>query len=149
VRGQELQRAIRDSRELLLGWDDYDETLESVDRAVELFIADESIPSGIECLGEGWTAEEALGIALFCALNFPRDWAEGTLAAVNHDGDSDTTGSLTGALLGACLGVESIPGSWMTQVERGTQLAGLADDLYAGFVEGRTPDLGRYPVSRT
>lgn len=145
VRGVDLQTAIRETRELLLGWDDIDETLEAVDLAVELFIADECIDEGIERIGEGWVAEEALGIALFCALNFPSDFAQGTLAAVNHDGDSDTTGSLVGALLGASLGVESIPGSWVVRVEEGTALAQLADDLYAGFIAGEPPDPQRYP----
>lgn len=139
VRGQRLPQALRDTRELLLGWDGYEETLDAVDLAVELFIADETIDDGIERIGGGWTAEEALGIALFCALNFPEDFAEGTLAAVNHGGDSDTTGSLAGALLGASLGVESIPGSWVRRVERREELQRLADDLYAGFVLGETP----------
>lgn len=145
VRGLELGAAIRETRELLLGWDDIDETLESVDVAVELFIADECIDEGIERIGEGWVAEEALGIALFCALNFPSDFAAGTLAAVNHGGDSDTTGCLTGALLGASLGVESIPGSWVVQVEDAKGLTRLADDLYAAFVGGQAPDAERYP----
>lgn len=137
VRGRELQAAVRETRELLLAYEDFDETLESVDRAVELFISDETIYEGIECLGEGWVAEEALGIALFCALNFPEDFAEGVLASVNHGGDSDTTGCLTGALLGASLGVASIPGSWVTGVEDSAALGALADELHGAFIEGR------------
>jgi ADP-ribosylglycohydrolase len=145
VRGVPLLPAVSETRELLLGWDGMDETLEAVDLSVELFIADECIDEGIDRLGQGWTAEEALGITLFCALNFPEDFAAGTLAAVNHDGDSDTTGSLAGALLGASLGVESIPGSWVTQVEDAGGLAQLADDLYAGFILGEAVDTTRYP----
>jgi ADP-ribosylglycohydrolase len=145
VRGRDLQDAVRESRELLIAYEDFDETLESVDRAVELFIADETIDEGIEVLGEGWVAEEALGIALFCALNFPEDFAEGVLASVNHGGDSDTTGALTGALLGATLGVESIPGSWTRRVEDSQALTMLADDLYETFIEGSRPSAEVYP----
>jgi ADP-ribosylglycohydrolase len=141
-----LQRAIRDTRELLLGYEDFDETLEAVDRAVELFIADETIDAGIDCLGEGWVADEALGIGLFCALNFPEDFAEGVLASVNHGGDSDTTGCLTGALLGASLGASAIPGSWTVKVEDAQALTRLADDLHNVFISGEAPDPERYPA---
>ena len=43
----------------------------------------------VESLGEGWVAEEALAIAVFCALR-ATSLVEGVLAAVNHGGDSDT-----------------------------------------------------------
>jgi ADP-ribosylglycohydrolase len=145
VRGRDLLSAIRETRELLIAYDDFDETLEAADLAIELFIADETIDEGIERLGQGWIAEEALGIALFCALNFPTDFAEGLLAAVNHDGDSDTTGCLTGALLGAAMGVEAIPGSWVSRVEDSRALGTLADDLRAAFIEGVAPPADVYP----
>lgn len=131
VRGTVLTDAVRDAREVLLGWEDFDETLEAVDRAVELFIAEATLFDAVTGLGEGWVAEEALGIALFCALAFAGDWTEGTLAAVNITGDSDTTGALTGALLGAMLGIDAIPGDLVRGLEDAEGILGLADDLHA------------------
>lgn len=145
VRGAGLSEAIADARELLLGWDDYDETLEKLDMAVELFIAHTDLDEAIPLIGEGWIAEEALAISLLCALNFPEDWIEGVLSAVNITGDSDTTGALTGALMGARLGLHDIPGYLVRDVEDSAGLRRLADDLHAAFVEGAEVPWERYP----
>ena len=55
----------------------------------------------IRALGEGWVAEETLGIAIYCALRYEKNFSGGIIAAVNHDGDSDSTGAVTGNILGA------------------------------------------------
>ena len=44
--------------------------------------------------GEGWVAEETLGIAIYCALRHQDDFSAGVIAAVNHKGDSDSTGAV-------------------------------------------------------
>ncbi len=58
-----------------------------------------------------------MAISLFCALRFEHDFRAGVLAAVNHSGDSDSTGSIAGAVLGARLGIEAIPKDWVKRVE--------------------------------
>jgi ADP-ribosylglycohydrolase len=146
VRGQALAPAVAETRQLLLGWDDYDEVLEKVDLAVELFIADADLDDGLALLGEGWVADEALGIALFSALNFPDDFDAGVLASVNITGDSDTTGCVTGALLGALLGLRAIPGEWVDGVEDAALLLDVADAIFAGFAEDGPLDTVRFPA---
>jgi len=79
-------------------------------------------------LGEGWDADEALAIAAYAALT-SEDYTSGVLLAVNHDGDSDTTGAMAGSLLGAMRGVDNIPRKWLSAVELGSAIAALADDL--------------------
>ncbi len=71
----------------------------------------------IPVLGQGWVGEEALGIALYCALRHPADFRAAVLTAVNITGDSDSTGSITGALVGTAVGVEGIPDAWRKCVE--------------------------------
>lgn len=73
-------------------------------------------------------AEEALAISLFCALT-AKDLENGIQIAVNHDGDSDSTGSMTGQLLGAILGESSIPSRWLSKLELRTVIEEVADDL--------------------
>lgn len=65
----------------------------------------------IERLGAGWVGEEALAIAVFCALSFSeRDEVLDALsAAVSHGGDSDSTGAICGHLVGALHGVNALP----------------------------------------
>lgn len=49
--------------------------------------------------------------------------------AVNHSGDSDSTGAITGNLLGAMWGVDAIPERWVAEVELGDVVRAVADDL--------------------
>jgi len=133
ARGSVIPEAVAEVRELLLGFDDMDETLDAIDLAVEFHIAGSHPVEAIQQIGEGWVAEEALGIALFCAMSYPAEWIGGTLTAVNITGDSDTTGCLTGALLGAAMGDSSLPVTWIDDLESAARIAQLAEDLWAEF----------------
>ena len=86
----------------------------------------------ISLLGEGWIAEETLAIGLYCALKYQNDFSKGIIAAVNHSGDSDSTGAVTGNILGAWLGYERIEEKWKTNLELKDVILELADDLCHG-----------------
>jgi len=134
TRGGPVPGAIAETREVLLGYDDAEETLDAVDLAVELYISDADLDEAYGQLGEGWIAEEALAIGLFSAMNFPEHFDRGVLAAVNITGDSDSTGAITGAILGAALGEETLPTEWAEEVEGAAAIASLADRLFDGYV---------------
>lgn len=82
-------------------------------------------PEQLETLGAGWVAEEALGIAAACAMlaedltdaSHEDRFEAGVRLAVNHSGDSDSTGSMAGNLLGARYGEGAIPSRWLAQLE--------------------------------
>ena len=80
-------------------------------------------------LGEGWVAEEALAIAIFCALRYSNDFEKAIITAVNHDGDSDSTGAITGNILGAYLGISKIPERFLNNLELKDIIMEIADDL--------------------
>ncbi|MEM9070745.1 MAG: ADP-ribosylglycohydrolase family protein, partial [Myxococcota bacterium] len=65
---------------------------------------------------EGWVAEEAFAIAVFCARQ-STTFAEAVRLAANHSGDSDSTGSLAGQLVGAAQGVDAIDRRWMDPLD--------------------------------
>jgi ADP-ribosylglycohydrolase len=96
----------------------------------------------VETLGQGWTAEEALSIAVYCALvaDSPR---EALLLAVNHGGDSDSTGAICGNIVGAWLGEDALPADWAAGVEARDLILQVADDL-ANRVT--VPSIDRYPA---
>jgi ADP-ribosylglycohydrolase len=104
------------------------ETKAAIEAAVRLAREGAPGPERVRELGEGWVAEEALAIALYCALAAP-DYTSGTLLAVNHDGDSDSTGAMAGNLLGTLHGVDNVPRKWLTVLELGREIAAIADDL--------------------
>jgi ADP-ribosylglycohydrolase len=98
----------------------------------------------VEQLGEGWVAEEALAIACYCAL-VTTDVRAGLLLAVNHSGDSDSTGSITGNLLGVQHGIESIPNDLLAGLAERRLVETVASDLVDAFLDNTEPDYARYP----
>jgi len=74
-------------------------------------------PETVERFGGGWVGDEALTISLYCALAAEGDFARGVRLAVNHSGDSDSTGAITGNILGALLGKGVIPAQWLGHLE--------------------------------
>lgn len=99
------------------------------------------MPNNVEALtqlGGGWVAEEALAIASYCALS-TEDFRTGVMLAVNHSGDSDSTGSTVGQLLGAMCGAQVIPGTWLGPLELRGVIENVAADL-ATFVHWRQDD---------
>ena len=83
----------------------------------------------IRALGEGWVGDEALAIALYCALRYQDDFSRAMIAAVNHSGDSDSTGAVAGNLLGAWLGLEGIAPEWRENLELAPVLLEIGADL--------------------
>jgi len=85
------------------------EMMDLVRVAIDLSDNDCSDLQNIGALGGGWVGDEALAIALFCALKHFDNFEQAMIAAVNHGGDSDSTGAMTGNILGAAVGYETIP----------------------------------------
>jgi len=81
---------------------------------------------------------------VYAALVAERDFARGVRLAVNHSGDSDSTGSIAGQLLGIQLGVEAIPVQWLEALELREVIEQVAEDLVTG-VEGMADAWERYP----
>jgi ADP-ribosyl-[dinitrogen reductase] hydrolase len=93
--------------------------------------ASEAQPSseGVQRIGEGWVAEQALAIAVYgvCAT---RSFRDAVITAVNHGGDSDSTGAIAGNLAGALYGVGAIPEAWLEPLKLRDVITEIADDLY-------------------
>ena len=104
-----------------------------INRAVRLSEeADADDLDNIHDLGEGWVAEETLGIALYCALKYQNDFSKAMITAVNHKGDSDSTGAVTGNILGALIGYTAIDSKWKKNLELLDVILEVADDLCHG-----------------
>lgn len=114
-----------------------------IDKAVDLAENGASDEENIRILGEGWVAEETLAIALYCALKYENDFSAGIIAAVNHDGDSDSTGAVTGNILGAICGYKAIEEKWKNDLELNDVILEIADDL--GRIDEKSPDGEVFP----
>lgn len=107
-----------------------DDFVELIELAVKLSQSGGSDLDNIHKLGEGWVAEETLAIAVYCSLRYQDDFDKAVCTAVNHNGDSDSTGAVCGNILGAYLGYNAIPQKFKTNLEFHDVLLTLADDLY-------------------
>lgn len=136
--GAELEPAIEKALQQLRTYEGHQETLACVELALDLNWGAASCyehEKNIRRIGEGWVAEEALAIAIYCALVAEGDFLEGICVAVNHDGDSDSTGAIAGNILGAYLGVSALPAKWIERLELNREITALADDLLQGYSE--------------
>jgi ADP-ribosylglycohydrolase len=128
VSGDSLEGAVLRALRLLARHPGHEETTAALNRALDL--ASEGAPTAekAESLGAGWIAEEALAIAVYCALAVPRV-TDALLLSVNHSGDSDSTGAICGNLLGARHGDHGLPQEWLERIEGRATITLLADDF--------------------
>ncbi len=111
--------------------------------AVKLASNDKSDAENIRLLGEGWTGEEAWAIALYCVVRHIDNIEDAIIAAVNHDGDSDSTGAVCGNIMGAIYGYEAMKRKRLfcpqgKELEQTLELSNIiltiADDLYTSCI---------------
>ncbi|MHB8764223.1 MAG: ADP-ribosylglycohydrolase family protein [Deferrisomatales bacterium] len=129
VDGAALPEALATAKACLALLPGHEETLAALTRAEALAGAAVPTDQAIRTLGQGWVAEEALAVSVYCAL-VAKSFEEGVILAVNHDGDSDSTGAMTGNLLGAQFGVRAIPERWLRELELRALIEELAADLF-------------------
>ena len=104
-----------------------------IEKAINLATRyDVSEEIAIRQLGEGWTGDEALAIAIYCMMKHPNSFEKAVIAAVNHDGDSDSTGAICGNLMGAIVGYEAIPSRFTKDLELKDLILEIADDIVRG-----------------
>lgn len=134
LEGASLPKAIYSTSRFMMDTVQGDEeTLDAVNRALEYAEKSEHSERMLAKVEEGWIAEEALAIGLYCALVAGEDFERGITLAVNHDGDSDSTGSIAGQILGAMLGEEGIPAKFLERLELCALIGSMAEDLFIGY----------------
>lgn len=80
-------------------------------------------------LGGGWVAEETLAIAVFSVIRHINDFNACMICAVNHGGDSDSTGAVAGNIIGAIIGYEAITDKFTKSIQLKELLISTADAL--------------------
>lgn len=125
--GADVPTAARRSLDVLAAlWPDTDAlrcVTQLVRQALSLAVSGGADIDCIHELGEGWVGEEALAIALFCAARYEDDFGQAIEVAVNHRGDSDSTGAVAGQIVG-------IPVRYTQHLELLDVITAMADDLF-------------------
>ena len=129
-----LKQIIEDARDTvakIFAADEHiGELTDIINLALKLSENSDSDLDNIHRIGEGWVGDEALAIAIYCALKYQDDFSKGIIAAVNHKGDSDSTGAITGNILGTWIGFEKIEQKWKDDLELYSVILKTADKLY-------------------
>lgn len=103
-------------------------------QAIDLAHTDIPDETAIAQIGEGWTGHEALAIAMYCAIKHANSFEDAVVSAVNHSGDSDSTGAICGNIIGCLLGRSRIPEYYTDQLELIDVIEEIAADLYTGCI---------------
>jgi ADP-ribosylglycohydrolase len=106
---------------------EFDEVLRRVAHVIEW--TDEM--AAITHLGSGWYGEEAVAMAVYCAIRHCDSFTRALRRAVNIPGDSDSVGCITGGIMGAQLGLAAIPPDWIAVLEKLDYLTDIANRLAA------------------
>ncbi|MEW6999110.1 ADP-ribosylglycohydrolase family protein [Colwelliaceae bacterium BS250] len=129
LEGDSLIDACKTSIEILYKKEFHTETIMKIESAIRLS-KDPMLPhEAINYLGEGWIAEEALAISIYCALK-AKSFKELMCMSVSHDGDSDSTGAIAGNIWGTLYGMMDWPETWADEVEIEYPITEIACDLY-------------------
>ncbi|MER7077379.1 ADP-ribosylglycohydrolase [Saccharopolyspora kobensis] len=151
LREATLEDAVRHARELLVQYADHEDTDRALQAAEDLAQQGKPSPEQLkDTLGGGWAGHEALAIAVCAALSTD-SIAAALMVAVNHSGDSDSTGAICGNIVGARYGAPALPGVWLRDLKQREIVETLAKDALLEF--GPTPPSGdawtaRYPAAK-
>lgn len=113
---------------------DVERQRELVERALFLANNDLCDIDNIVRLGKGWVGEETLAIAIYAVARHIDSFEDTLVAAVNHDGDSDSTGAVAGNIIGAIVGYNAIPDKFKEHLELHDVILAIADDLHQGCI---------------
>lgn len=134
--GTEILKAVQSVQRLLSSQPHHEECSTAIQKALDLAGQGSPTPEKVQTLGAGWVAEEALAISVYCALVSEDDYSGGTLLAVNHSGDSDSTGCIAGHILGCRQGISAVPHRWVAEVELSDLITEISTDLWVRYLSG-------------
>ncbi|MER5729657.1 ADP-ribosylglycohydrolase family protein [Streptomyces sp. NPDC002138] len=139
TRGESLDSAVQRALGLLGSRAGREPVTDALQRATAAVTQGVPSPKIIESLspGDGRDAEDALAVAVYCAM-VAEDIRHGLRLAVNHGGDSAATGALCGALLGALHGETALPAAWLADLEGRPTMLELSDDFALEMTQGPT-----------
>ncbi|MFI5756143.1 ADP-ribosylglycohydrolase family protein [Streptomyces sp. NPDC051569] len=135
ARGETLETGVGRALDLIAAHPGHQPVTDALLRALGAVRQGVPDPGRVAALGAGHAAQDALAVAVYCAL-VGEDIRHGLCLAVNHDGPSAATGTLCGALLGTLHGETALPPAWLAELEGRPTVLELADDFAMEMTQG-------------
>lgn len=106
--------------------DEWDDAISKVEECLDW--SDEE--KALKYLGEGWIAEEAVSLALYCFFKYQFDYKKVVIRAANTNGDSDSIACIAGGFSGAYLGISAIPTDWVLHINNSKYIEEISNKLF-------------------
>ncbi len=134
MHGEHLRTAAEQVLVLLAEHSGHEQITRRVQMAIRFADAGPTLPINLEMnMGKDGTAPEALGIGLHAALASGGDFDLALRTAVNHSGNSATSGAVCGSLMGSLWGTDRIDDRWLRELELCDVVERLAQDALLEF----------------
>lgn len=130
INGKSLPKAIEASMDILKTYKKHEHLTGLLNKAIKLSESETPQEEALPTLGRGTRGDEAMAIAIYSALKNPDSYKNAVFTAINHAGDSDTTGAITGNIMGAYLGTDAMPRAWKENIELSHVIKRLSENLF-------------------
>lgn len=99
-----------------------------VELAVKLSREDSMTDSeALSKIGEGWTGDEAVTMALYTIMKYPNDYKKVIRTVANITGDSDSIAAIAGGIMGVRVGYERLPTNWLEKLQGKDELVAFSE----------------------
>lgn len=130
LNGFTIEQSALNTLKILKNYNHFEVCFKIIDDTLALLESDIKPMEAVKQLGDGRTAESALGIGLYCACCHSVNAENAILLAINQDGNSDACGSVCGAIVGAYAGAEKLPKKWRQLLQFSSLIEKKSRELY-------------------
>ena len=130
INNQNFNEALANTLKILRKYPESENFLKKINSAKNLSNKNLQDEEAINLIGLGATGDEAIAISIYSILKNDGNFKGALATAINHSGDSDTTGAITGNIIGAILGSNKIPRSWKEHIQFSNTLCNYAKILH-------------------
>lgn len=106
IKGYDFDTAYKEVKDKIIKYKDNEKFINYLDKIEKKFVIEFNSPNDMtEEIGEGWTGETALGLAMY-AFKQSKSFEHAIVIATNHRGDSDSTASMAAQLFASFKNLE-------------------------------------------
>lgn len=135
IEGYSLEESLEQAIAKLKMYEGHEECLEMINKAIELTKDSEPNADKLLNFGDGFMADDALAMAVYCTLSYPNDFESAVKLAINQSGNSNSVAAITGQVLGTYLGIDAIPNKLVESLEIRKELEQISEDIYVRYEE--------------
>lgn len=144
IEGLEIKDAALHALQKLETHEGHEEVSDSIKLALQFAEEGEATLEKLQAFGDGFMANDAVGMGLYAALTHTEHFKEAIMFAMNQSGNSNSAAAIAGNLVGAYLGKDGIDEELISGIELSKEIEQVGKDLCKRF-EASEDWAKRYP----